>query len=402
MIPTRTAQFSRRRWLKSAAVAGGCIWTGLDRISAAAASFAQTRDAFAGGEFLGTLPFSKEGKVPLDTVLGENLDGRLYTDLSKLSPDAPHPTVVPTERFYIRTRASTLLKSGDLDFINLFARGTTAPMRLSAGSLRKQARPMGMHLLECAGNTRETRFGLISTAEWAGVPLVDVLDRLGMARADGRILVSGFDRYESPSATSQPGASWVFSFEQIRTCGAFLATEMNGSVLPKDHGAPARLVMPGWYGCTCIKWVNEIRLVGDDAEPTSQMQEFAVRTHQQGSPKLARDYQPAMIDLAAMPVRIEKWRVAGKIKYHLIGILWGGSEPAQRLEIRFNPEEDYVPVDNLPQTKNAPWTLWSHAWTPAAPGSYLVRLRVAEPKVRTRTRRLDTGFYVREVEVSDI
>src|ERR1700674_2708645 len=104
------------------------------------------------------------------------------------------------------------------------------------------------------------------------------------------------------------------------------------------------------------------------------MQEFAVRMHQQGSPKLARDYQPATIDLAALPVRIEKWRVAGKIKYRVLGILWGGREPARRLEIRFNPEENYVPVDSLNQSKNDPWTIWSHAWRPAAPGSYLIRL----------------------------
>jgi hypothetical protein len=130
------------------------------------------------------------------------------------------------------------------------------------------------------------------------------------------------------------------------------------------------------------------------------MREFAFRTHQQGSPRLARDYQPGTIDLAAMPVRIEKWRVAGKIKYRVVGIVWGGSEPAApRLEIRFNPEETYAPVDTLDQRTNDPWTLWSHVWSPAAPGNYLIRLRVADPGVRTR--RLDMGFYVREVEVSE-
>jgi DMSO/TMAO reductase YedYZ molybdopterin-dependent catalytic subunit len=362
---TRTSQFSRRHWLKSAALAGGCIWAGLDRISSAtAAVFAQTRDAFAGGEFLGILPFSKESKAPLETLIGENLDARLYTDLSKLSPEASQSTLIPTERFYIRTRASTLLNPSDLKFINLFTQGNTAPLRLSVEMLQKQAHPMGMHLLECSGNTRGTRFGLISIAEWAGVPLVDVLGRLGPTRARGRVLVSGFDRYESPSATSQPGASWIFSHQQIRSSGAFLATEMNRHALPLDHGAPVRLVVPGWYGCTCIKWVNEIRLVGEDAEPTSQMQEFASRTHQQGSLKLALDYQAATIDLAAMPVRIEKWRVSGKMEYRVIAILWGGSEPAQSLEIRFNPEENYVPVDNLSQTTTDPWTLWNHAWTP--------------------------------------
>ena len=60
-----------------------------------------------------------------------------------------------------------------------------------------------------------------------------------------------------------------------------------------------------WYGCTCIKWLNAITFVDNDAEATSQMQEFAARTHQHGVPKLAKDYKPAIIDQAAMPIRVE-------------------------------------------------------------------------------------------------
>ena len=65
---------------------------------------------------------------------------------------------------------------------------------------------------------------------------------------------------------------------------------MNGKPLTKDHGAPIRLIVPGWYGCACIKWVNEITLVDDGAEATSQMQEFAGSTQEVGVPKLVRDY----------------------------------------------------------------------------------------------------------------
>ena len=397
MISAPTLRVSRRRWLTTAAVASGSAWLGFDFISSSALAQAV---APISGEFLGIAPFAREGQGPLDTLLGEGLDGRLYTDLSALSPEAQSPIVIPTERFYVRTRASSLLHPGDLKFINLFPLADATPHRLDLELLQKQSRSQGLHLLECAGNTRAARFGLLSAAEWSGVSLAEVLDHVSGAAARARILVSGFDSYPSPSASSQPGASWIFSREQIQSAGAFLATGMNGQPLPRDHGAPVRLVVPGWYGCSCIKWVNEIRLVADDAEPTSQMQEFALRTHQQGSPKLARDYQPAVIDPAAMPVRIEKWRVAGKISYRVIGILWGGSDPAKHLEIRFNPEENYVPVQSLRVTTNAPWTVWSHSWTPQQRGSYLIRLRVADPAVRTR--RLDMGFYVREVEIADL
>ena len=64
----------------------------------------------------------------------------------------------------------------------------------------------------------------------------------------------------SASGRSIPGASWVFPLDTLDKLGAFLAVRMNGEPLPLDHGAPVRLVVPGWYGCAWIKWVNEIRL----------------------------------------------------------------------------------------------------------------------------------------------
>jgi hypothetical protein len=73
--------------------------------------------------------------------------------------------------------------------------------------------------------------------------------------------------------------------------------------------------------------------------------------------------------------------------------------PVKRLEIRFNPEEGYVSVDEFQQSANDPWSFWSHSWSPTASGTYLIRLRVADPAMQTR--RLDMGFYVREVEISE-
>jgi DMSO/TMAO reductase YedYZ molybdopterin-dependent catalytic subunit len=393
--------------LGALSVAGGGICLGLDKILLPAPLLAQARNSFAGGEMLGIVPFAREGSPPMDTPVGEELDGRLYTDLSTLTPEQP---VTPLEHFYLRTRASALLKDADVQSIEL--RGLTgAPLHISAEELRAKARPMGRHLLECAGNTRDGRFGLISVADWTGVPLTDVLERLpapndhkGPRDNDARILVSGFDTYASQSASSTPGASWIFSRDDLRSTGAFLATEMEGQPLTRDHGAPVRLVVPGWYGCTCIKWLREIRAVPGDAPPTSQMHEFAFRTMQRGSPKLARDYQPPAIDQAAMATRVEKWRVDERIKYRVAGILWGGTLPVKRLEIRFNPEQDYVPVDEFDRrensNKNDPWSFWSHSWTPASPGIYLLRLRVAEPVVQMR--RLDMGFYVRQVEITEV
>lgn len=348
------------------------------------------------GALLEVLPFVGEGEAALETPLGAGLDGRLYTDLEALDPAEP---LVDNARFYVRTAYPDLLQPPD-DWRIEIAGAMRGPTELRLSELADRVRPMGAHLLECSGNGAFAHFGMLSAAEWAGIPLVEVLDELG-GPVGARVLISGFDQHSQPSEKSVPGASWVFTRDELATRGAFLATEMNGEPLPRDHGAPVRLVMPGWYGCTCIKWVDLLRFVGDDEPSTAHMQEFASRTHQSGVPLLARDFRPAEMDQAAMPVRVERRRAGERTFLRLLGLMWGGQRPTDALEIRFaRPGESaaWTPVELCPpQTQNRSWSFWWHRWTPPASGAWEIRLRVADPAVRTR--RLDTGFYARVVEV---
>jgi len=345
---------------------------------------------------LATLGFVDEAPVPLGRVFGTELDGRLYTDLEELTPEI---LIIPARSFYIRTRASDLLATQDMSSIQINGL-VHRPSALPLQELSRSAKPMGAHLIECAGNARIIHFGLMSVAEWSGIPIADVLDNFQKKPEATRVLVSGFDEYRRASNSSLPGASWVFRSEELKSANAFLATAMNGEPLSADHGAPIRLVVPGWYGCTCIKWVKQITLLDDSAEATLQMREYASRTLQNGVPPLARDFQPAVIDQAAMPIRVEKWSYGDRIVYRVVGILWGGSSPVKKLEIQFNPDLDYGTVDTVHQKGNDPWSFWSHDWFPGKVGRYSIRVRVKEPHVRTR--RLDEGFYIRSVEVKEV
>ena len=386
---------SRRDFLRNCLLASGGLLVGLDRLSAFAPQQNGSSDPFRGGKQLGTVEFTNESRAPLDTVLGTGLDARLYSDLSTLSFEH---RITPGDKFYLRTSASELLNISKLWTIQVGGLAQK-PATVALEDLQKAAKPMGLHLMECSGNTRATRFALLSVADWTGVPLNDLFASRVKPRSS-RVMVSGFDQYPGRSATSVPGADWVFTVEQLDTAKAFLALEMNGKPLTKDHGAPVRLLVPGWYGCTCIKWVNAITFVEENVAATSQMREFAARTHQYGAPELAKDYRPAIIDQAAMPIRVEKWSVGGGIKYRVVGILWGGSRPIKSLEIRFNPEEDYARVDQFLQNTNDPWSLWWHAWSPKTPGTYLIRLRVGDPGIETK--RLDSGHYVRSVDIEEV
>ena len=163
---------------------------------------------------------------------------------------------------------------------------------------------------------------------------------------------------------------------------------------------PARLVVPGWYGCCCIKWVTGIKWVAADEPATSQMREFASRTHQDSVPERAADYRPATVDRAAMPVRVEKWKVDGKVVYRVVGIDWGGDGTASRLLIRFQPRDVYKPVSLQPDRSDGGWGVWEHRWTAATPGRYLIQLKLDGPPVPAR--RLDAGLYLRGVAVDEV
>jgi DMSO/TMAO reductase YedYZ molybdopterin-dependent catalytic subunit len=385
---------TRRRFLEVSAVTAIATW------------LPPLGRAGEGDRVLGTVPFVGEGTLPLETIVGAGLGRRRAIDLTALSLAT---AVIPQERFFVRTGCPDHLPETAGWTVRLHGL-VEKPADLRIEELRRQSVPQGAHLIECAGNSRNARFGLISAARWTGVPLKHLLERVRSKPGATQVLVSGFDEHADPDPGSVPGASWIFSLDQVRETGAFLATEMSGAPLSREHGHPVRLVVPGWYGCTAIKWVDEIALVGDEAPATAQMREYAGRTHQDPEgprdvaliesgqrpegPALARDFKAAVVDPAALPVRVERL-AAGR--YRIRGILWGPRVPPGALGIRIDPGPGFLPVDEVEPGDGHTWAFWSHVFEPPRPGRYRIELRVVAPAVRTR--RLDLGYYAREIEI---
>lgn len=351
------------------------------------------KDPFAQGRRIDTVALRGSNDL-LEQVYGTGLDGRLRQDLSLLTPET---LITPNERFFIRTRRPDLLNLERPWTIRVHGL-VEDPREIPLTELLPRVRPMGVHLLECSASARG---GLISAARWSGIPMSEVLRGLRLKPGGERVLVSGFDQHsEFDPDYDERGASWVFKAQELEEAGAFLATEMNGVTLPEDHGYPLRLVVPGWYGCTCIKWVNAIRIVKDYASSTNHMRDYASRTHQDGMPKRARDFVPAKIDLAAMAVRVERWHVDGELVHRVVGILWGGENTTSALIIRFRPDSPFEPVDEYVHETTKTWTLWSKTWRPRQPGVYDIELAIDDPLLRTR--RLDSGYYTRSVTIPEV
>jgi DMSO/TMAO reductase YedYZ molybdopterin-dependent catalytic subunit len=384
-------------------IRAGLAWGGVAFLGSAGtiveALAAQACDGLPLGELLGTVPLhgTQARQTTFGTLVGgPGLDARLFTDLSRLDRER---LITPTAEIFVRTAAPRALQSAPADW-SIALEGFAGEDRLSLDRLRRDARPMGAHLIECSGNTDPDNFGLMSVAEWSGVPLAALLATLKPRPGTTGVLVSGVDD-TLPSRSSNPGASWVFPMDRLAALGAFLAVAINGEPLPADHGAPVRLVVPGWYGCCWIKWVDTIRAVDETAPTTMQMAEFSLRTHQGGVPTLARDYTAPEIDLAATPIRVERRRVEGRLEYRVVGIVWGGDRPADRLAIRFTAGETPHPFAICPRPgSHRTWSLWDYRWRPTAPGVYTIAL--TSPDSAVRTRRLDVSFYVRRVVIDEL
>lgn len=392
---------SRRQVLGTIATAGIATLVEPGRVLARlAADFPCTGPAPA-GELLGTLPLFRDRSQaqPFGVkISGTGLDARLITDLSKLEP---HNLITPNDLAYIRTEMPEAARNHQgpwtLDASGLLAQ----PVVLKLDELTKLSKSMGPHLFECSGNGNPSNFGLMSVAEWDGILLADVVARLKPAKDATAVLVSGYDHVGQLSQRSIVGASWVFPLADLEKLGAFLAIRMNGVPVPDDHGKPVRLCVPGWYGCAWIKWVNEIRIVGPEEPATSQMVEFANRTHQTAPHRFARDYAPADIQTAATPVRIEKRKTASGLEYRIVGIVWGGQKPVDRLAIRFAPDQPFAPFPICPAPKtHVMWHLWEFRWKPPAPGTYEIALSV--PDTSIPQRRLDSGYYRRQVRIDEV
>lgn len=396
----------RRRFLSSCASLGAGWFSGCDAVPIEgneppldASPDAGIRPApaisLAKASFIRNIPFVGEGDPEFGVLFNQGLDARKYTDLSTLESGTLD---TPTDEFYVRTATPDQLDRSlpwSVRIHGLVERERS----LTLDDLTAATRTLGPYLLECSGNSRQAGFGLMSQARWGGIPLLELLNDMPSTDPNARLLVTGFDSHSQASVgnRSQAGASWIFSQEQLAKTGAFLATGMNGSQLPSDHGAPVRLFVPGWYGCCSIKWVTEIEWVADDAPATSQMQEFAARTHQDGVPELARQFAPAEMDTAAMPIAVELWRIDDRELLRIVGITWGGNHAVAALEIRVG-DSPWQLFDCDPSSAGPSFSLWEFVLDSPDPGTYALVLRVPDRSVRTR--RLDSEFYLREIKIT--
>ncbi len=205
------------------------------------------------------------------------------------------------------------------------------------------------HTLQCVGS--RPRIQNIDNAIWGGLPLRDVLDALGVDLPGGLvdIRVTGMDDYHA-----------AIPFEDLDAAPLWLVWEMNGEPLPRRHGAPARLLVPGRYGVKNLKWLREIAFLD-----TNHQSYWTERGWDEAS-----TYKPNTF--IASP--IDQYLIERGQRIRFVGTAFAGPDVIERVEVSvdggpWEPADiDYAPGPDI-------WCLWSWLWAPDEPGDHLVQVR---------------------------
>jgi sulfite oxidase len=151
--------------------------------------------------------------------------------------------------------------------------------------------------LQCAGNRRtelmavapipgELGWGAeaISTAKWGGVALRDILASVSPATSPAtgasHVAFTGFDETERLGNRFQFGGS--IPLEKAMSGEVLLAYEMNGAPLPPVHGAPLRVVVPGYIGARSVKWLSTITVQDEPSDNYFQAHAYRLFAPQVG------------------------------------------------------------------------------------------------------------------------
>ena len=190
----------------------------------------------------------------------------------------------PNEIFFVRNHLP-VPTIGSKHALKVEGKGIRKPLNLTIPELKKQFKVHTIGAtIQCGGNGRSEMAGAkpvrglkwgtnaISNAKWTGVKLVDVLKFVGADEENcSHVIFQGADTdfENAPYEASIPSST---AFDPRRD--VLLAWEMNGKELPRDHGYPLRVIIPGVVGARNVKWLNKIVLSDTESQSHHQQEDY--------------------------------------------------------------------------------------------------------------------------------
>ena len=303
--------------------------------------------------------------------------------------------IVPNDRFFVRNHFA----APQLETTTWRLRVTghvTREIELTYDQLRRLPTETVTATLECAGNSRGLNVpplpgvawqqGAVSNAEWTGVPLSAVLDQAGVRPGAVDVILEGADRGEITSAP-RPSGTVVYArslpLAKANRPEVLLALRMNGADLPRPHGFPVRVVVPGWYGMASVKWLT--RVIVSDVPFTGvwQTADYSFYERRQGLPVLRPITEMLPKSLIARPRADEAVRTRADYRVH--GAAWAGEADVRRVEVSTDGGQTWSEANLHGPARRFAWRLWEYTWrAPAMAGPVTLICRSVDSRGRTQ------------------
>jgi DMSO/TMAO reductase YedYZ molybdopterin-dependent catalytic subunit len=261
------------------------------------------------------------------------------------------------------------------------------PLQLTLADLRKLPRAEATCVLQCAGNGRglqdppipgvQWRYGAVGNARWTGARVKDVLAKAGLKPAARHLHTFGSDK----PPEKVPPFHRSLEIEKAMEDG-IIAWEMNGQPLPALHGAPARLIVPGWAGEHWMKWLTRI-----SAQPEPQTgfymdtaYKFPASPGEPGAPVPPEQMRPVTELFVKSNITEAPARVRLGTAVTIRGIAFSGAPDVARVELSDDGGQSWKDAALDPRHDPYAWRLWSFRWEPKAAGTAAVSARATDSR----------------------
>lgn len=306
--------------------------------------------------------------------------------------------ITPNDRFFVRSHFGPPPSDRiDPAAWRLSIKGLVArELSLSFSDLARYEEVSVTAVVQCSGNGRafhrpraggvQWKNGAVGNARWTGVRLRDVLSKAGVQAKAKHLHLLGADR---PVLPSTPLFLRSIPIEKALHPDTILAIKMNGEPLPLLHGAPLRLIAPGWMADACVKWLTDLTLSETEA-PGYYMQtayRYPVRPVRPGENVEPADLRPveAMIVKSLITSPHDGGTANGDIVVQ--GVAWTGEGRIASVEVSADEGRTWSKArltgDDVPYA----WRTWEQAWHPTRSGSHVLLCRATDDRGHTQPER---------------
>ena len=246
--------------------------------------------------------------------------------------------------------------------------------------------------MECAGNGRarlEPRpisqpwlSEAVGTAEWTGVLLAPLLAEAGVGPDAVEVVFTGLDRGVEGGVVQDYERS--LSMADALRDDVLLAYAMGGEPLLPQHGFPLRLLVPGWYGMTSVKWLTRIAVVDEPFTGYQMTHGYRLRTSEDdpGTPVTRIEPRSLMVP-PGIPDFLTRRRFVDPGPVELEGRAWSGWGAISRVEVSTDGGASWGEASLGSAPGPAAWAPWSYVWD-ARPGEHELCVRAHDETGRSQ------------------